>query len=125
MSLSHRGGSLPSMIGSTPPLPDVPSVAPHEVADLVDSGAALVDVRERPEWDVARIAGAELRPMSAIGQWWTELPRDRTVVVYCRTGQRSAHAVHALITQAGFDNVVNLTGGIVAWAESGRPVEAG
>ena len=111
------------MIASTPPLPEVPSVVPSEVEALVADGGILVDVREPAEYAVARISGAELRPMSSIGQWWTELARDRTVVVYCRTGQRSAHVVHALTTQAGFGNVVNLTGGIVAWAEAGYPVE--
>ncbi len=113
------------MSGLVQPLPDVPSVDPGEVPALLAAGASLIDVREKAEWDVARITGAELRPMSTIDRWWRELARDRTLILYCRTGQRSAHTVHALITQAGFDNVVNLAGGIVAWAEAGRPVEAG
>ncbi len=61
--------------------------------------------------------------MSAINDWWQELPTDRTVVLYCRSGNRSAHAVNALVGQAGLSNVRNLTGGILAWASSGRDVE--
>jgi rhodanese-related sulfurtransferase len=72
---------------------------------------------------VARIPGAELKPMSEINDWYVDLPRDRQIVFQCRTGARSAQVVHALITQAGFDNVINLSGGIVAWAEAELPVD--
>lgn len=106
-----------------PRIPDVPSVTVDEVEDLVADGALLVDIRERNEWDESRIAGAEFKPMSTINDWWTDLPRDRTVVLYCRSGNRSAHAVHALVGQGGMDNVLNLTGGILAWAASGRETE--
>ena len=104
--------------------PDVPSVTPHEATDLMGVGALMVDIREQTEWDEARIPGTVLKPMSTINDWWQDLPRDQTVILQCRTGSRSAQATHALINQAGFDNVLNLTGGIVAWAQDGLDVES-
>ncbi len=82
-------------------------------------------MREEVEWDEARIAGAVHRPMTDFAAWWAEVPDDRTVVVYCRTGSRSGQVVEALAEQVGLDNVVNLEGGIVAWAEHGFEVEEG
>jgi rhodanese-related sulfurtransferase len=107
-----------------PLLPAVPSVDPADVTGLMNDGALLIDIREKKEWDESRIPGADFKPMSEINGWWQQLPRDRTVILYCRTGNRSAQATHALVSQAGFDNVLNLTGGIVEWAQSGLPMEA-
>jgi rhodanese-related sulfurtransferase len=104
---------------------EVRSVTPAEVPRLLAAGAVLIDVRERDEWDEARIAGAELKPVSEFGAWWAEVPEDRSVVVYCRTGSRSAQVVEALTRQAGMDNVFNLAGGIVAWAGDGGELEEG
>jgi rhodanese-related sulfurtransferase len=106
-------------------LPDIPSVNPAEVPDLIQKGALLIDVREEVEWDEARIGGAVHRPMTDFATWWAEVPDDRTVVVYCRTGSRSGRVVEALTKQAGMDNLVNLEGGIVAWAEQGFEVAEG
>jgi rhodanese-related sulfurtransferase len=119
--VSRVPGSLVAVF--RPRIPQVPSVTVDEVEALLDDGALLVDIREKNEWDEARIAGAAFKPMSTINDWWTDLPRDRTVVLYCRSGNRSAHAVNALVGQAGLDNVLNLTGGILAWAASGRETE--
>lgn len=106
-----------------PQLPEVPAVTAEEAEQLIAAGALLVDCREQNEWDAARIPGADLKPMSEINDWYQDLPRERQIVVQCRTGARSAQIVHALITQAGFDNVTNLAGGIVAWAEAELPVD--
>lgn len=103
----------------------IPSVGPEEAAELVSSGALLVDVREANEWARARIPGAELKPMSTVQQWWQDLPRDRDIVLQCQTGNRSGSLTEALIHQAGFENVYNLAGGLVAWARAGLDVEAG
>lgn len=104
-------------------MPDVPSVTPDEARDLVEEGALLVDIREQAEWDAARIPGAQFKPLSDINSWWPDLPTDGKVVLYCRSGNRSAHAVHALVTQAGRDNVLNLTGGILAWGRAGLEID--
>lgn len=109
------------MVGNQTPA--IPSVSVQDVDRLVTSGAVLIDIREQIEWDESRIPGAELKPMSSINEWYEELPRDGTVILYCRSGQRSAQAVQALVNQAGFDNVLNMTGGIIAWAKAELPIE--
>ena len=101
----------------------VPGVDVHETEQLVAEGALLVDIREQNEWDESRIPGSELKPMSAINDWWQDLPTDRTVILYCRSGQRSARAVNALVTQGELDNVLDMRGGIIAWHEAGLPLE--
>lgn len=103
----------------------VPELTPEEAQKLIDDGALLVDVREQNEWDAARVHGAVLKPMSDLNSWYQDLPRDRQVVLMCRTGNRSGKIADALINQASFTNVHNLTGGIVRWAEEGRPIDEG
>lgn len=83
----------------------------------------LVDVREVIEWEGVRIDGAVLKPMSAIQDWWQDLPRDVDLIMQCRSGARSAEVTHALIRQGGFDRVFNLAGGIIAWHSSGLPID--
>ena len=106
-----------------PTQPEVPAVGATEVPDLIDDGALLIDVREQDEWAESRIPGATLRPMSQINTWYTDLPTDQKVIVYCRSGSRSGQVVRALIEQAGFEDVVNLSGGIVAWDHYGLDIE--
>jgi molybdopterin/thiamine biosynthesis adenylyltransferase/rhodanese-related sulfurtransferase len=86
----------------------------------------LLDVREPWEWAVSNLSarGARLIPLGELDERMGEIPRDRSVVVYCRTGQRSLQAALQM-TEAGFGHVSNLRGGMVAWArevEPGLPV---
>jgi adenylyltransferase/sulfurtransferase len=74
---------------------------------------ALLDVREPSEHAVSRIDGAVLVPLGSLARSFDRLPRDRPVVVYCRSGARSAKAV-AQLRSAGFD-AHNLAGGILVW----------
>ncbi len=90
---------------------------------MIGAGAQLVDVREQNEWDAARIPGAVLKPMSALNDWYEDLPRDVDVILMCRTGNRSGKITQVLAEQAGFTNVFNLVGGIVQWAEEARPID--
>jgi rhodanese-related sulfurtransferase len=105
-----------------PPLPDVPEVTPRQAEEMAAAGAWLIDIREPDEWEQARIPGARHKPLSQIQAWWQELPDDVDIVLQCRTGSRSAYATEALITQAGFDRVFNLAGGLVAWHTEGLPI---
>lgn len=101
----------------------IPETDPLEATDLMAAGALMVDIREADEWEEVRIPGAEFRPLSEINDWVEELPRDRTIILQCRSGNRSAMATAALIRQAGMDNVVNLAGGIIAWHQAGLPID--
>lgn len=106
-----------------PPLPDVPAVTAEEAVAMIDDGAMLVDIRELDEWQTIRIPGADFKPLSQIQDWFEDLPRDQDIILQCRSGSRSAQATHALMTQAGFDRVFNLTGGIIAWHSADLPVD--
>jgi len=100
------------------------TVTPRELRDMMDSGRklALIDVREQVEWDINHIVGAELIPKSTLeaGDGLARLPHDRTPVLYCKTGVRSAEAL-AAVKKAGFADALHLQGGIVAWAKQLEP----
>lgn len=103
--------------------PSVPTFLPAEAHDLVRSGRGLlIDVRERSEHADARIPGARLVPLGELPDRVRELPRDRTLILQCHSGNRSRSATQFLL-ESGFTNVANLEGGIVRWAREGRPVE--
>ncbi|PWK22126.1 adenylyltransferase/sulfurtransferase [Arcicella aurantiaca] len=76
----------------------------------------LLDVRNLNEYEICRIEGSVLIPMSNIPTNVKHIPRDRTVVVYCHHGFRSASVIDYLSQNHGFNNLQNLTGGINAWA---------
>ncbi len=100
------------------------TITPRELREMLDAGKplALIDVREPVEWDINRIAGAELIPKSTIesGDGLAKLPNDRTLVLYCKTGVRSAESL-AAVKKAGFSDAMHLQGGIVAWARQLEP----
>jgi len=100
------------------------TITPAELKEMLDAGKplALIDVREPVEWEINRIEGARLIPKSAIeaGDGLAELPQDRTPVLYCKTGVRSAEAL-AAVKRAGFSDALHLQGGIVAWARQFDP----
>jgi rhodanese-related sulfurtransferase len=95
-------------------------VSPAEAAELIEAGAELIDVRRPYEFEGGRIAGARNVEMNELARHAEELPRDRPVLLYCRSGNRSAMASEAL-RQAGFD-AHHLTGGLEAWIADGRPL---
>ena len=100
------------------------TITPLELKELIDSGKplALIDVREPVEWDINHIEGAELipKPTFESGDALAKLPVDRTPVLYCKTGIRSAEVL-AIVKKAGFSDAVHLQGGIVAWAKQLEP----
>lgn len=95
---------------------DVGEIAPRALADRLAAGAplTLLDVREDYEWAVGHIDGARLVPLGTLVEAMSSLDARDEIVVYCRTGRRSADAARALAA-AGF-RVANLAGGIVRWA---------
>lgn len=74
----------------------------------------LIDVREPYEYGIAQMGG-ELIPLAAVNESTSRIPRDRPVVVHCRSGVRSAKAIRQLEAEHGYDNLLNLTGGILEW----------
>lgn len=82
----------------------------------------LLDVREDSEYEIARIEGSLLIPMSQLRHRVEELEghRDRRIVVHCHHGGRSMQVTHAL-RQSGFHRVQNMAGGIDSWSEQIDP----
>jgi adenylyltransferase/sulfurtransferase len=76
----------------------------------------LLDVRNLNEYETCRIEDSVLIPMSNIPTNVKHIPKDKTVVVYCHHGFRSASVIEYLTQNHGFTNLQNLTGGINAWA---------
>ncbi|HHH44357.1 MAG TPA: sulfurtransferase [Gammaproteobacteria bacterium] len=82
----------------------------------------LIDVRTPAEMAQGMLAGAEAMPMHLVPLRLDDLRRQPKIVVYCRTGARSAQ-VCAWLQQQGVDQALNLRGGIVDWYRRGYPVE--
>lgn len=95
---------------------------PTELVAHLQAGhqPVLLDVREPWEWDICRLPGARLIPMRDLPGRLAELNKAAETVVICHHGVRSHHAARYLET-AGFDNVINLSGGVAAWADEIDP----
>lgn len=76
----------------------------------------LVDVREHYEYDIANLGG-ELIPLGEINDTFNRISSEKKVVVHCRSGVRSAQAIEILETKYGFNNLYNLKGGILEYAD--------
>ena len=99
----------------------IEQVDPSEVDALIDEGAFLLDVREPSEWQAGHSPLATHVPMGDIATGHAGvLPRDATIVVTCRSGNRSQR-VAQFLKQEGY-NAVNAAGGMNAWFSSGREV---
>ncbi|MCB2406531.1 molybdopterin-synthase adenylyltransferase MoeB [Hymenobacter lucidus] len=101
----------------------VAAISPQELQKQLTSEVPpfLLDVRELSEYEAGHLAGASLIPLSSLSQHINELPHHHPIVVYCRSGRRSALAIQELQQQHGFDNLLNLSGGIQSWAEKVDP----
>ena len=99
-------------------------ITPVQLRAMLESGreVALIDVREPVEWDIVRIDGARLIPKDRIlsGAAMAELPQHVPIVLYCKTGIRSAEVLDAVVG-AGFTGASHLQGGIVEWAKQIEP----
>lgn len=104
----------------------VPTISVQQLAQWREQGKAhcLIDVRETAEYAIANLGG-DLMPLSALKTNRTDLEviqqQGQPIVVHCRSGQRSAQAVKWLSEELGFEQVYNLEGGILAWAEAIDP----
>lgn len=105
----------------------IPEITVQELSERMKSNSPpfVLDVREQAESDFASIGGT-LIPLPQLPQRFQELGevKDQEIVVYCRSGARSAQAVRFLQAQ-GYSRVVNLRGGILAWSreiDSGVPM---
>ena len=109
--------------------PAVERISVEEAArrlGAADSGVGpmLVDVREPAEFAQFRATDAVLMPLSLFQLRFSQLPRDRPLLMICAAGQRSLAAGEFLISQ-GYETVANVEGGSIAWMRAGLPVRTG
>lgn len=106
-----------------------PGVAGHQLmkptdykAQYMDGGArhTLIDVRTAEEFESGYIPGAINISLQELQQKMNRIPKDKPVIIYCRSGNRSAFATNILM-QAGYTEVYDL-GGIIDWARQGLPI---
>ena len=101
------------------------SVNTLEATQLINRQDALVlDVREQAEYAQSHILNSRGLPLSQIEARIGDIEKfkDKPVIVYCATGNRSSTAA-AVMRKRGFSNVVNLSGGFAAWQQAGLPVQ--
>ena len=115
--LSRLFGAGESSSSSSPQAIDV-----HEASRRQAAGALLVDVREQSEWQQGHAPDATLIPLGSLGTRLSEIPREREVLLICRSGNRSGTAQRQLL-QLGYEQVYNVSGGMNAWAGAGLPVQ--
>ena len=92
-------------------------ITPLELKQKFDNkeDIQIIDVREDYEYEIANIGG-ELIPMATILDQADQISKDKTVVIHCRSGARSASVIMNLEKNFGFTNLYNLKGGILAYA---------
>ncbi len=112
LSGAHRPG------GEIQALPAEISAA--EARQAWEAGAFILDVRQPEEWDRMHIPGATLIPLGQLEKRLAELPRDKQIVIVCRSGGRSAFA-RDMLKGAGFDKVASMSGGMLDWQRAGYP----
>jgi sulfur-carrier protein adenylyltransferase/sulfurtransferase len=107
---------------STNSVPAHGEITPVEVKAKLDRGDnfVLIDVREVHEYQICRIASAQLIPLGEIPKRLNEIDPAAEIVVHCKSGVRSAKA-QGILREAGYRTVLNMTGGILAWSDKVDP----
>lgn len=102
----------------------IPEICPTTTQKWIASGALLVDVREREEADMVSYDVPEIMliPLTEFDERYTEIPKDRDVVMVCKSGGRSLRAANFLIHH-GYDKVVNMKHGLIRWVQRGFPTK--
>jgi len=120
--LVEEGSVCQTRIGKK--MADVPEITVQELKKLLDKkplDVCIIDVREQNEWDMAHINGAVLKPTSTLEENYQDIPKDRTVYFHCKGGGRSSSAIQFLKSKGYKNNLVNIKGGIKAWAKEIDP----
>src|SRR5687768_8544103 len=106
----------------------IEQLSPEKAYDELQGNGdvVLLDTREPHEYAEAHLENGTLVPPTEVMERIDELAPDTSqrVILYCRTGSRSARAAHQLQEELGYENVANVDGGIVRWQQEGLPVAA-
>jgi rhodanese-related sulfurtransferase len=89
---------------------------------MAQRGAFVLDVRTPEEWNEFHAPNSTLIPLDQLASRLSEVPRDRQIVVVCRSGNRSQQG-RDLLLNAGFEQVASMAGGLNEWRANGFPIE--
>jgi len=95
-----------------------------EVVAKRNAGAFILDVRQPDEWADYHVPGSTLIPLDQLEARVREVPKDREIVVVCRSGNRSATG-RDILKKAGYTQVTSLAGGLSQWKAAGNPTVSG
>ena len=116
-------GGMEKWIAAGYPATHVRQITPAEFAEAhAETAMQVLDVRTADEWKGGHIPGARHVMAGVLADRVAELPRDRPIAVVCGSGYRSNVAA-SVLERAGFEDVVNITGGMSAWQHAGLPLE--
>jgi len=101
-----------------------PNVTVANALNMREKGAFILDVRQEWEWKWFHIPGSTLIPLGQLADRVADVPRDRDILVVCRSGYRSRKGRDTLIS-AGFTRVTSMDGGVKQWKAEGHPVVSG
>lgn len=101
-----------------------PEITVVQAAQKRDQGAFFVDVRELSEWTQFHIPGTTLIPLGELPSRLKDVPKDREVVVVCRSGNRSLQGRDILL-KAGYTSVTSMAGGVTQWQAQKLPIATG
>ncbi len=113
------------------PTAEIPQAQPGQIVNLTPQEAyqflqahpeaVFLDVRTPREYQAGHAPGTVLIPVDELANRLEEVPRDRPIVVICRSGNRSLRAAQILV-DAGYPQVYNVTLGLIGWSQAGLPI---
>jgi rhodanese-related sulfurtransferase len=121
-------GGVWAIFGNNFQIPaDVKSSLPIEISideayERYQAGDYLLDVRTKQEWDDFHIPETAFIPLNELESRVSEVPRDKNIVVVCRSGNRSREGRNILL-DFGFSSVTSMNGGVSGWKDAGYPIE--
>ena len=117
--------SAPATSSSTTSSQTLPlEISVQDAAKLRDEGAFILDVREPSEWNEFHIPDATLIPLGQLKASGSQVPKNKPIVVVCRSGNRSATGRN-ILKDLGFTNVTSMKGGMIDWRNAGLPTVSG
>jgi hydroxyacylglutathione hydrolase len=120
----YLGSGIDAWLLAGKPVQSVPQIAVHQLLpELAKNGSAprVLDVRSAAEWEGGHIAGAMHIVAGDLPEHIGDVPADRPLAVVCGSGYRSSVAV-SVLQQAGFEQVINVIGGMTAWEQAHLPI---
>ncbi len=97
------------------------NVSVTDLKNASEPDKIILDVRTQGEYDEGHVEGVVLIPVQQLADRLDELPKDKPLYVICRSGNRSMTASE-ILEKAGFKDIRNVQGGILAWQRAGYPV---